>query len=243
MGSWVQIISATPYGGFIHWMLTPDTTTLQVFGVELGIGAAASEVTIVSPVLVAGYDDRELSSIYLPIWIPANTRVACRCQYGTSIAGPNVNTVIGIIEASGFNRTGMTWGKKVDSLGWNASTTRGVTLDPGTVANTHGSWTQIISSTAEMYNGFFISQDNNIVVRAGNNTLCLDIGVGAAGSEVEILSDFTFSRESVGAVLCPTFTPIFPIQIPKGTRLSARCHATSTESSERKMGIVIHGVR
>jgi hypothetical protein len=43
--------------------------------------------------------------------------------------------------------------------------------------------------------------------------------------------------------LCPTFTPIFPIQIPKGTRLSARCHATSTESSERKMGIVIHGVR
>jgi hypothetical protein len=102
----------------------------------------------------------------------------------------------------------------------------GTSIPPSATANTKGSWTQLIAST---------SYDCNVaLLRIYPNpedtppdTLMLDIGIGASGSEVAILPNlFSKSAQYAGGII----QMLLPLSIPAGTRIAARSQASAASS-------------
>lgn len=85
-------------------------------------------------------------------------------------------------------------------------------------ANSKGAYAQLIASSAFSYSALTIQMYAD---GGGGQCYLVDIAVGGAGSEVVIVPNILFdsSRNIVGNML--NFT--LPLNIPAGTRISARC--------------------
>jgi hypothetical protein len=99
-------------------------------------------------------------------------------------------------------------------LGANTSDSGGVQLTAGT--SSEGSWAEIIASTARDYKGIMLRGSSQSSLIAGANLL-VDVGIGAGGAEVAIISNLQF-RTLYGV----TSTGYIPIHIPAGVRLAVR---------------------
>jgi len=109
-----------------------------------------------------------------------------------------------------------------------------LTVTANASANTKGTYTELIASTAFATIGVLIT------IKRLSSTLadCLvDIAVGAAGSEVVLVPNILFSSKS-GLFPCGIF--FVPLSVPAGTRVSARIQAT-TGSTTLTVGIHMIG--
>lgn len=113
-------------------------------------------------------------------------------------------------------------------IGSATATSTGTTLTSG-AANTKGSYTQLVASSAKDTD--YIIVGNDMGPSAGSN-LSLDLAIGAGGSEVNILSDLFLS--DVGTA----FPYHIPISIPAGSRVSARIQSTAV-SDTCKVNVVL----
>jgi hypothetical protein len=100
----------------------------------------------------------------------------------------------------------------------NASS--GVSLTANTAAHTKGSWSQVIASTAAQGSWLHVLC-SGFNTAATNTASLIDIAIGASGSEVAIISNV-----AVGGSAGLYFN--FPVQIPSGSRLSARIQSVVT---------------
>jgi hypothetical protein len=89
-----------------------------------------------------------------------------------------------------------------------------------TSAHTKGAWSQIIFSTPAQGSWLHLSC-TAFNTTATNTATLLDVAIGASGSEVPIISNV-----AVGGAASTNFT--FPVQIPSGSRLSARIQSVVT---------------
>jgi hypothetical protein len=99
-------------------------------------------------------------------------------------------------------------------------------------ANTKGSWTQAIASTAAETH--FI-QVHGSAVSAGVGAL-LDVGVGGAGAEVVVVSNLLIgasARANGGSATGIAAQYNIPIRIPKGSRIAFRNQATTGSTLSR----------
>lgn len=99
--------------------------------------------------------------------------------------------------------------------------------------NTKGSWTTLISSTT--YSGAWL-----LITLVNPNNLdsfLVDIGIGGAGAEQVIIPDLNTDNQSLAAP-CNRFY-LFPIAIPAGTRISARCASDSSAADTVNVGITV----
>lgn len=100
-------------------------------------------------------------------------------------------------------------------------------------AHTEGSYVEIENSTLIDADGFFLYQRSY----AGNNICAfVDVAVGGAGSEQDIVVDFPLWSENVGIHLYYDI----PIPIPSGTRLSARVRASTGSPGNQGVGITLY---
>ena len=127
--------------------------------------------------------------------------------------------------------------------GTNTYVFDGTVIDPGGTAHTKGSWTEIVSSTTEQYNGFFLSHSRYDWRITGSIYGVFDIGFGASSSEVVICANLPYYRQNSGYLISPFFTPIFPIKIPAGTRIAARAAGSNTSAGQREIDLVVHAIR
>ena len=87
--------------------------------------------------------------------------------------------------------------------------------------DTKGNWVQVVAATAFDAYGFMLTFGYS----AGNALYLTDIAIGAEGSEQVIIPDIAFhATTSCNFSACSYF---FPIYIPKGSRISARCQSTT----------------
>lgn len=225
-GSWVQLIASTARDADGFWLhIFPNNSSPHYY--EIGIGAAASEVAIISGACAPGYSTNGAICFYVPLAIPAGTRVAMR-------------------QASGYGSDTMYAGISLDSgrlPSYGRCTVYGVTvgtgmttIDPGATANTKGSWAQITSSTTNNIKCFYVVTVNNSNL-SGNANVALDIGVGAAASEVVLRQNVMFNCEGY-RLNTRVFGPFF-MAIPAGTRLAARAQSTFTTATERVIDVSI----
>jgi hypothetical protein len=101
-----------------------------------------------------------------------------------------------------------------------------VSLTANTSAHTKGSYSELIASTSANA-GLLVLMVQDIAVASTNTATLIDIATGASGSETNIISNLAVG----GAVATagPTGVAVsIPLQIPSGTRLSARIQSVVT---------------
>ncbi len=99
------------------------------------------------------------------------------------------------------------------------------------ISPTEGSWTTVIASTAYDSYGLLLNLNNGFTDSV-SVTSYIDIGVGAAGSETEIVSDiFSVSAGSYLTTEGQWF--YFPVFVKAGTRISVRGRANAAAKTIR----------
>lgn len=213
-GNYVELVSSTSFDwkGFALLMQSDvsgagPTTSLT----DIAIGGAGSEVDLLSNVMTSPVVSTitlfsTLAVQYIPIGIPAGTRISAR---GQDQSASSLNTYVGLVGfAGGFPSTPVLG--RATTLGANTTTTRGVAVTSGGSSNAKGNWAEITASTSFAIKYLIVMGARQL----GN--FSVDIGIGAAAAEVIIVPD----------VFINTYVPMtncWPVSIPAGTRLSARC--------------------
>lgn len=239
-GSYVQLIASTASDCswvIVSLLMFASGTTGATFAYDIAIGAAAAEQNIISDLTICGPTSLIRTSMSsFPICIPAGTRLSARCQ---ASAGSESGCTISLETFDG-GFAQMEGCAGVDAVGFNSTTTAGATIDPGGTANTKGSYTQLVASSARDYIGFSLGLDY-LGRTAGNEAaISLDIAVGAGGSEAIIVADLSLGINSIDVF--PKHSPIIGVNIPAGTRISARAQSSDNTAGVRTFGLTLYGI-
>jgi hypothetical protein len=223
VGSWIQLFTATSFPVDILRLflgqtgLATSASNTQTL-VDIGIGASGSEVAIVNSVTIGG--NLPFASLQIPIAIEANTRISVRTR---SAVASKACTMGMFIYGGG---TGLESGYKATTYGAVTASSRGTVLTAPTATNTEAAWTQITASTTAFMRWLVVGlgMPNTTLVTASDGLL--DIGVGAAGSEVAAITDIPY-RTTATEDINTAYPLTFPVTIPSGSRLVARYRGTS----------------
>lgn len=236
-GAWTQMLAATAIES--SWMtvhLSALSATARYL-VDIGIGAAGAEQTVIANIPVNGNSTNASLMISLPLAIPPGVRVAYRCQ--CSVASGTLRAQV-VLSQGGMNQApplgrATTWGP---SLG----TTRGALVDSGATANTKGAWSQITATTEHSIRWLCVCFMHAAITVAGIHVLT-DIGIGAAGAEGIVVPDlFMYYTTSAETVL--TGAICIPVNIPAGVRIAARMQAniTNATATDTQFDVILIGV-
>lgn len=237
MGSYTQFVASTTDA--VEWI---ELTLLAATGVnatatstllDVAIGAAASEVVIV-PGIQVGYG---LGGEHwrFPVHIPVGSRIAARCQ--GQVVSQTVNCAMTL--GSPINGKQAPTALDVMAGASQATTSRGVDLSGGgSTLNTKTAYTQIIASTTQPYGALGLSVGGATGTAFSNGGVLIDIAVGGAGSETIVIPDVYYQLNNVEQIFC-VGTPLFPVNIPLGTRIAARW---AYSSSANRVDLTLHGV-
>lgn len=240
-GSYVELASAiSEDAGFMLIEVTnaiAQSATSTGTVLDIATGAAASEVVVIQA-LNCGFMDRNATELayprgwMIPIFIPRGSRIAAR------IKSTVVSKVITVRCHYFAPFEGIIPSKSLIGMGISGLSGGTAITAPGAI-NTEGAWTEIISATAEPFAGLVMGFGGVNDTTQSNARMLVDIGMGASGSEIEIIRNvavFTTTTEQVTAV-----SPlVHPAIIPAGTRLAARYQYNVSGSS---LDITLHGIR
>ena len=236
-GSWVELIASTSfdYEEFILELMGRDGASVLV---DIGIGAAASEVVIIPniPVNLNGTGTGAVASIApIPVKIPAGTRIAARSQsdsssYSLDVKGLGKGNTLMQSPGRGI----------VTTYGANVSDSRGALVDCGATANTKGSYTEITASTTYDLTDLIVCL-GSINTFSITGTYLMDIAIGGAGSEVVIIPNVFLGSDGNFDGITPGLIK-YEMGIPAGTRLAIRAQCTSNNTSTRTFNAALVGV-
>jgi hypothetical protein len=237
---YTELIASTAYDS--DWLMVQIGANGATgrFAVDIAVGASTAE-QIIAPNLmyttanIANAHDR---NYLFPIRIPLGSRLSARCQ--ANAGGQTINVAARVISTPIDAPPGM---GRVESVGVVTSgLTQPTTLaDPGGTAHTDGAWTQLIASTAFPYRWMCLTCCNiSDTAYAAALSHLLDIGIGAAAAEVEVLSDLHV-HGSTGTDHPSTGAVCFPVNIPSGVRVSARHRCSVTTTGDRRLDVAVWG--
>lgn len=117
----------------------------------------------------------------------------------------------------------------------------GATVTAGGVTNTKGAWVEQVAATAQDVAVIEVWSNIRVGV-AGNFTgMLLDIGTGAAASEVVVVPDVVVGEHFGGGEFQYSCRYWLPVHIPTGTRIAARNQATVISDTYQPMMILYYG--
>jgi hypothetical protein len=243
-GSWVQLIASVLFDSQALMLnLQTQAAGPKDWLVDIGVGGAGSEVVLIPNLLVTAVGSVNYWPLFVPVGVPAGTRLAARAQ---SLTGGSLNVMATLMAQSFLPSAPL---QRVTDYGTDLAGTGGVEVDPGGTVNTKGAWSELSAATTNAMRALFVGIGNQgSVNRLGANFL-FDIGVGAAGSEVVLWPDLQ-ARTSTPPVsgVTPSHTPMFgptvPVSVPAGVRLAARaaCSINTDTNQERRMDVIAYGI-
>lgn len=243
-GAWTDLIFATTFHGGALLVSIRPSTALNVYAVDIGIGSAGSEITIIPNIYVCGQASTKDMMFIVPIAIPAGSRVAARAQSSTASAALNMAAWVLPDTMGSFNANGA-----IDTYNMTIASATMVTnaIDPGATANTKGAYVSLASATTRDYRGFFLSVGPGSATTATISppSATVDIAIGSAGNEKIILPDFPMVAATTSATITAWGTPLgamIPIPIPAGSRVAARASCNRNTATGRLIGVAFHGV-
>ncbi len=150
-GTWAQLISSTTndsYGVIVHINSGFTAAAARSMLVDIGTGAAASEVVLIPDLLCEGADATERGAVtfFFPLFIPASTRIAARASVNNATVG-TIRANVTLLQKPSRPEL-IRFGTFVRAFGVTAATSKGTTVTPG-ASGAEGSWTQVGSATAE----------------------------------------------------------------------------------------------
>ena len=238
-GSWVEVVSAANNAHGASWVMVDlsDPGAASRFLVDVALGASGSEVVAIADLLMSGVRAGHGHATYLfPVAIPPGVRVAVRAASSASASSLKVAVRLFSGAFASLQPLG-----GVTTFGADAADTSGVTVDPGAAANTKGSWVQL-SATVPYPIRWLALGFANLDTSWSTTRWLLDIGVGAAGSEVVVVPDLPLSGDVINDHYASLCYSGFPVSVAAGARLAARCASSSTVATERNVELVAYGV-
>lgn len=244
-GAWTQMIASTEHDarGIGISLVTPDDAASPARWdglIDIGIGGAGSEQVLVPNLLLSAvFEGGNGKYFWFPLFIPKGTRVAARMQ--CSIASRTCYGQISLGSAV------FAWGaqaQKVAALGANTADSGGAGLSTSASNHTKGSWSEIVASTAEQYNGVLLTFGHRAAaVSSDDSNFLIDIGLGAGGSEHVVIGDIYTHCEYDTEDFAPKVL-FFPVSIPKGVRLAARGQVSNAAAAagNRDIDLLLYGV-
>lgn len=226
-GNWVQIIASTAKKAVAILLIAylPGASPQNGL-VDIGTGGTGSEVALVSNIAIQSSDGFHNSAwAQLPIMVPAGTRLNVRWQCSTGSSTGYFLLVL--MEQPQQSRTfppesvsPAQAAFSSETCGATTSTSRGTTITASGSANTKGSYTQLLASTAKRSTKMLVILGR---VSSSNNGYLVDIATGGAGAEVVQVPNLPFewgdAKTLVGYLI--------DIVIPAGSRIAARCQSAT----------------
>lgn len=221
-GDWVEVdpsLSADAAGVVVTLTAATnasgaDTSTL----LEIGTGAAASEVVWAT----VGIGYRTLNAqMVVPGLLAAGTRVAVRCR--------SVITLKTVSAAYAFTPAKSVALGAPSTYGADTATSHGVTLTAPGSLNTKSAWTEITASTAADIAALLVSVQGAAATALSGSGVLIDIAVGAAGSEVAVITD-VYLHGDASERYDPRSLLTYGLAISAGSRIAARYQRASTNN-------------
>lgn len=233
-GSWTELAASTAAEACWIMVLIGGASAGGLrFLVDIGIGAAGSEVVVVPDL---HYDSvssgQPYDSYRIPVAIPAGSRVAVRFQCNVSSGTLRCLAYLGQGDSIGVGT--------IHAYGPNTADSGLVAVDPGVTAGSDGSWAELTSGTTGDTRWLVIYPAHDGTGGSGFIRWLLDIGIGAAGSETVLISDLALYGNSTSQVGPRSLG--FLVDIPAATRITARCRCNSTGGAARLLDVAVWGV-
>jgi len=239
-GSWVELTDSSPIDASAFSVMIAYAFEGSDYLVDIGIGPAGSEQTVVSNLLVTvGTIGGNCPGIVqrIPTAIKAGTRIAARAQATGTSASRLVRCAV-LLEDGGDQDGG-----RLITIGESTADSGGMQIDPGAVDNTKGAWVQLTASLAnEIDRAFFAFGNVANTARTDCNWL-VDIGIGGAGTEQVILPNIAVSANLTSDGVYPNLTAFYDdFNIPAGTRVAVRAACTIVDATDRLFDVVMYGI-
>jgi len=247
-GSWIQLIASTADDaqGFLVTFGFGDTGEVGAeMLVDIGIGANPNEVAIVAnlPANMATAVDRNVtSSVYIPLRVPAGTRITARAQ-STNADTPTYAADTILVSVHMVSRTwaGMPGCGECETLGADTTDSAGTAVDPGATPNTKGAVVVFSASLGEDACAALVG-----ATRSGENralTTCdwlVDVLVGGAGVEEVVVPNVFFGGSDSGDMISPFVSGPVPCYIPAGSRVTVRASSDLGASPDRILDVILY---
>ena len=232
--SWDEMIASTAhkYGGLLITLSRSYGSSVDTVMIDIGIGGSGSEVALIENITMS-IGEYGTTSFFLPVEIPAGTRISARGQTSDSTARAVDIGLVGL--PSNFMSQSY---NSVETYGANTATTEGVEMTLGAGAHTKGSYAEISSAISRDIKYLIVDVHWSNVGTSSDRLFLFDIAVGASGSEQIILSNLWVRATMDEAVFPSVFG--FPVQIPAGSRIAARAQQSGTDAGYT-IHLVLHG--
>jgi hypothetical protein len=222
-GAWSQIIASASANASLLILLVKDiqtSTANTATLLDLATGASGSETAFASNIAVGGAVTSTTDGIVfaIPIKIANGTRLSARIQ--SVVTGGKTASVQAYLFNVGDFSTAPT---SVDVIGGNTANSEGISC-----SGSSGTWVEAIASTSQAYRAVALVPSTHNASVGFANIVQYDVGVGAAGNEVDfgLVKFVTTTQESVRST--PPYLSLFGANIPAGSRLAVR-HNTTTQ--------------
>jgi hypothetical protein len=235
-GSWTELVASTSHEATDVVLFISHVSLTGVWLVDVGVGASGSERILVPDIHISGYSGSTPSGIRIPIRIPSGSRISARVQ-SSVVSG--VMNISGHLIQGGFDAPQSR--SVIATYGATAASSRGIQVDPGAVAHTKGTWSEITSGTTRVIKDILIAAGNQGNTAATAALWLVDVAVGASGSEQIIIPDYRVSASGSETVSPMMSTPI-PVSISSGSRLAIRSQCNITDATDRRLDFVLYGV-
>lgn len=235
-GSYVQLIAATTEpADWIEIQLSPPSSSNKYL-VDIALGGSGSEVVIFSDLVFEAYNTSygNHHSYNFPFRIPAGVRISARCQ---CVGASQTMDVIVLLGSGPTSRSGSL--QKMTSYGPDTSNTSLVSIDPGGTAHTKSSWVELTAATTSPIKWVCLAIVRDSITSGTTLRWLADLAIGAAGSEVVVMSNMLFTS---GGFTSACHIASKPLVIPSGVRVAARVQCSSNSSPSRVADVALYGV-
>lgn len=238
-GAYTQLLASSAFDAEGFWVHLGRGVIVTSYLVDIAVGGAGAEVDLVKNLVFYNpSNDSGQRRVYVPIGIPAGSRISSRCQ---SAGGASQTMRAGItLQAHGFIPSSPL-GRWTEYGISTATSTASATVDPGGTIHTKGVWSQIVASTTFDIENLIVALGWRQQTAAAGIQWLVDIGVGPATETILISNWWEAVNGPLDEFLNPYIGPI-PVHIPEGTRLSVRAQCATATSPDRIFACGMYGI-
>lgn len=245
-GAWATFSGGSPSraeGFYLSPSYLGNHSTCRTVLVDVGVGAGPtpiiSNLMVCPPHANSTTLERSIAAhAFFPVALPPSESIKMRAQ--ASMASHADCFLYALPMQSGLPCVGTI----VDTYGADTSNSKGKTLTAPATESTYGSWTQV-SASCERIKALMIAlgHGQSDWSTYGNQWALVQVGIGGAGSEVEVVRIHDIGTGSGIRVPSQAWFGPYYLDIPAGTRLSARVAKQYSESYQRSIDVILYGIR
>lgn len=259
-GSWLPMTAASDFDATGFFFSTVAFGAAADYSVDIGVGAAAAEKTIVQKLYFnsTGSANYGGNRVWIPIVIPAGTRISVRCS-SSLVATSATMTCILTIVGQGFRPS-----RSLSScITYNMP---GTLLDGESTSGVPTSSNYCDSSAADLYGPFI---DITAIASPATTTLIrpiqaamfafvpktsdasaetarwlVNIAVGATEGTVAspyLIEDIVVQNNTADDRFNQPFFGPVPLSLPAGARVQANIKPSNSTVGRRELGVILYG--